>query len=224
MIAVRAAPEPASFKEKVQRPGLAALAELVGEATGRTRPGPKRRAAYARREDIKWDRHRKLSYWTEALDDLRDAYNNRCAYLAMEIPHAVGWATVDHFVPKSHDWRLAYEWSNYRLCAGRVNGARGEQRLPLDPFALAPGLFALELTDYQVVHGPSVGAANQGAVDDTIHILKLNARDCCKLREAYVTEYRRGPQEGIAIEALERRAPFIAQELRRQGLLNPGDA
>lgn len=109
MIPIRAAPEPASFKDKVRRPGLAALAELVGEEPGHRRRGPKRKAQYARREDIRWDRHRRLAYWTEALDDLRAAYDQRCAYLAVEIPYAAGWATVDHFVPKSHDWRLAYE-------------------------------------------------------------------------------------------------------------------
>lgn len=223
MIPVRAAPEPDSFEATVRRPGLAALAELVGESPGLKRRGPRRKGVYARREDIKWDQHESLAYWTRALDDLRNEYHNLCAYLAMEIPHAVGWATVDHFVPKSHDWRLVYEWSNYRLCAGRVNGARSEQPLPLDPFALEPGLFALEFTDYQVVRGPNVSATSQDAVDDTISILKLNARDCCKLREAYVTDYRLGPPKGIAIEALERRAPFIAQELRRQGLLVRGD-
>src|SRR5882724_4451217 len=124
MIPVHAAPEPEDFDNKVRVPGLAALAELVGEPTGRTRRGPKRKAVYARREAIRWDSHASLSYWTEALDDLRERYHGRCAYLAIEIPLAVGWATVDHFVPKSHDWRLAYEWSNYRLCAGRVNGAQ----------------------------------------------------------------------------------------------------
>lgn len=223
MIPVRAAPEPDSFKEKVRRPGEAAVAELVGERTGLTRRGPKRKPVYARREDIKWGRHKSLSYWTRALDDLRDSYHNLCAYLAMEIPNAVGWATVDHFVPKSHDWSLVYEWSNYRFCAGRVNAARSEQTLPLDPFELGPGLFALEFTAYQVVRGPNVSATSQAAVDDTIRILKLNARDCGKLRETYVAEYRLGPPKGIAIQALERRAPFIAQELRRQGLLVRGD-
>lgn len=135
----------------------------------------------------------------------------------------MGWATVDHFVPKSHDWRLAYEWSNYRLCAGRVNCARSEQVLPLDPFTLEPGMFALEFTDHQVVRGPNVRAETERAVDDTIRILKLNAPECRKLRAEYVADYRLGPPKGIAIEKLERRAPFIAQELRRQGKLNSGD-
>jgi hypothetical protein len=135
----------------------------------------------------------------------------------------VGWATVDHFVPKSRDWSLAYEWSNYRLCAGPVNGARSEQVLPLDPFTLQPGMFALEFTDHQVVRGPNVRTNTQRAVDDTIRILKLNAPACRKLRAEYVADYRLGPPKGIAIEQLERRAPFIAQELRRQGKLNSGD-
>jgi len=99
MIPIRPAPEPDSFEARVRRPGLAALAELVGESPGLKRRGSRRKAVYARREDIKWDQHESLSYWTRALDDLRDAYHNLCSYLAMEIPHAVGWAATTASAP-----------------------------------------------------------------------------------------------------------------------------
>jgi len=48
----------------------------------------------------------------------------------------------------------------------------------------------------------------------------LNQTDCCQQREEYVTEYRKA---GIDLAYLERRAPFIASELRRQGQLLRGD-
>lgn len=222
MIPVPPADEPSSFDARVRVPGLAALAELVGEPTSFKRPGPKRKARYVRREDIDWKAHG-LSFWTKAIPELRTRYDSRCAYLAVELPLAVGWATVDHFVPKSADWRCAYEWRNYRLCAGLVNGAKSEQALPLDPFTLKPGLFALEFASYQVVVGPKADKRARLDVLDTIDILKLNAVACRGLRQAYVEDYRLGPPVGVALQNLERRAPFIASELRRQGLLVRGD-
>jgi hypothetical protein len=60
-------------------------------------------------------------------------------------------------------------------------------------------------------------------VTDTITDLGLNQRECRKAREAYVEDYRLGPPVGIELARLERHAPFVAHELRRQGLLVRGD-
>ena len=92
-----------------------------------------------------------------------------------------------------------------------------------DPFALEPGLFGLEFVAYQVIPGPAVGVPDIALVTSTVEVLGLNQRDCRKAREEYVAAYRDGPPDGIALSRLERRAPFIAQELRRQGLLVRGD-
>jgi hypothetical protein len=43
MIPVKPAPEPADFDRKVRKPGLSAIAELVGEQPILKRPGPRRR-------------------------------------------------------------------------------------------------------------------------------------------------------------------------------------
>ena len=223
MIPVACAPEPDWF-ERVRRPGLDALAELTGAPRSRARRGPKRRQTYATRQDIPPD---KLpDTWTVAIDDpdgLRDRYRGLCAYLALYLEPGTGAATVDHFVPKSIDRELAYEWSNYRLCTARVNGHRGDRVLPLDPFTLRPGLFALELAGFQVVAGPAAGPDDERAIEQTICVLGLNARPCWRAREAYVDDYRTGPPHGIALARLEARAPFVAAELRRQGELVRGD-
>ena len=78
--------------------------------------------------------------------------------------------------------------------------------------------------DFQVKPGPAARGSLFEIVDDTINKgLGLNQRACLQARQAYVDEYRAGPPHGIALERLERRAPFIAHELRRQGLLVRGD-
>lgn len=222
MIPVRRAQEPTSFESRVRRPGLDAIAELVGEAPSRPRPGPRRKVMAASRDQIPADKFPDL--WRGALPDLREGYGDLCAYLALYIHHATGTATVDHFVPKSKDWRLVYEWSNYRLCSPLINAQKHEREIRLDPCAIEPGLFALELAELQVVPGLAARGSTAGVVADTIADLGLNRRECRRARQEYVEQYRLGPPEGIALARLERRAPFIAQELRRQGHLVRGDA
>lgn len=221
MIPVAPAREPASFEAAVRRPGIDAIAELVGERPSRPRPGPKRKVIAASPAQIPVDKLPEL--WREVLPDLREAYGNLCAYLALYIHHATGSATVDHFIPKSKDWRLVYEWSNYRLCSSVINARKHERSIALDPFTIAPGLFALELAELQVKPGSAALGALADIVTDTIDDLGLNRRECLAARLEYVEQYRVGPPEGIALARLERHAPFIAQELRRQGLLVRGD-
>lgn len=221
MIPVARGEEPASFESMVRRPGLDAIAELVGEAPSRPRPGPRRKVIAASRDQIPAGKFPDV--WRGALPDLRERYGNLCAYLALYIHHATGSATVDHFIPKSKDWRLVYEWSNYRLCSSLINANKLEREIKLDPFAIQPGLFALELAELQVVPGPAARGDTIEIVTDTIADLGLNHRECLKARQEYVEAYRIGPPEGIALARLERHAPFIAQELRRQGRLVRGD-
>jgi len=130
MIPVVQAPAPADFDERVKKPGLDAIAELVGETPKTSRPGPKRK---------------------------------------FEIQH---------------------------------------------------GLFALEFFGFEVTVGVLAVGALEAKVADTIEQLGLNMPDCCKARREYFDNYRR---RDITLDYLERRAPFIARELRRQGRLNAGD-
>jgi hypothetical protein len=221
VIPVARAEEPASFDTKVRRRGLDAIAELLGEPPSRPRRGPRRKRRFAARDRIPPDAF--PDFWRDALPDLRKKYGHRCAYLALYLHHATGNASVDHFVPKAKDWQLVYEWSNYRLCSSLINGHKSDREIALDPFSIEPGLFALELTDYQVVPGPAALGPRIAVVTDTIDDLGLNLPACRKAREEYVEAYRDGPPGGIALPRLEAHAPFIAQELRRQGLLVRGD-
>ena len=96
--------------------------------------------------------------------------------------------------------------------------------LVLDPFQMETGLFALEFVEFQVEPAPTVRGAKLQAVLETIDVLGLNRQDCRTARAEYVENYRTGPGHGgIDLAYLERRAPFVAQELRRQGLLVRGD-
>ncbi len=221
MIPVAAAPEPMSFDSEVRRPGLDAISELVGKAPRTPRRGQRRTAVATRRDKIPSEAFPPL--WRKALPEMRRSYGDLCAYLALYIEHATGSPSVDHVVPKSKDWKLVYEWRNYRLAASIVNARKNDLELVLDPFEIKAGLFALEFTAFQVVVGPAARGLRAKEVVATIDTLGLNRRECCAARQAYVDDYLAGPPDGIALPRLERRAPFVAQELRRQKLLVRGD-
>lgn len=218
MIPVALESEPASFDVKVRQRGLAAIAELAGNEHARQRAGRKRAPVAGRRDAIPPDAF--PPYWRDVLPEMRKAYGGLCAYLAMYIEPATGASSVDHVVPRARSWQLVYEWSNYRLAAARINSKKRDLELVLDPFAIRPGLFALELVSFQVVPGLDAKGSALGDVDATIELLGLNHFECCKQRGEYIQSYEAGE---IVLSYLERRAPFIAQELRRQGQLRPGD-
>ncbi len=158
-------------------------------------------------------------YWREALDDMLAAYHRRCAFLALYIEHATGNPSVDHhMLPTSLAWDKVYEWSNYRLCAALVNANKRVLTEIVDPFSCKPGWFALEFVGYQVIRGPAAPTAQAKRIDATLTL--LNRVECCRAREEYTTSYEQGH---IDLPYLERRAPFVAAELRRQGRLRKGD-
>ncbi len=219
MIPVILAAEPADFDANVRQPGLAAIDELVGREPRAKRPGPRRKKVAETEAEISAIAF--PPFWRDALDDMMDAYEQRCAYLAMFIEDT-GNPTVDHVLPKSLAWDKVYEWTNYRLCTGVVNSKKGDLVGLVDPVEAEVGWFALDLATYRVVRGETAPSALREKVEATLPL--LNLRDCCAQRRRYVADYRLGPgSKGIDLSYLERRAPFIAAELRRQGQLVRGD-
>lgn len=221
MIPVAPADEPESFDKHVRKRGAIAIQRLLGKQV--RAPGRKPKKTYAKPELI--PARSFPTYWTDvresddksALDDLMEAYDQYCAYLGMRIEHATGSPTVDHFVAKELYWRLVYEWSNYRLCAGCVNGAKGTKKV-VDPFSVKVGWFELDLGTFLVRRGDAAPVAEHALIDDTLPI--LNLRQCIRQRGDFITRYR---AKKIDLANVELYAPFIAAELRRQGALNPGD-
>lgn len=91
MIRCEPVPGPADFRSKAQEPGNAWLAANP-------------------------DAKRPKDYWTPFKPALAQGFRDCCAYSAMYEP--VG--TVDHFVSWDQDRSMAYEWGNYRYCAGSI--------------------------------------------------------------------------------------------------------
>jgi hypothetical protein len=222
MIPVALAPVPSAFDAGVRHPGLRAIAEMVGKQPPYPRTAGKKHAKIANQEhDIAPDAF--PPYWRKALPAMLIAYERRCAYLAMYIHHATGSPTVDHVLPKSYAWNQVYEWENFRLCAAIINSKKGALLTLVDPFAIGPRWFELNLNTMHVERGTGAPQAEWARVDATIPV--LNHRLCVQEREEYVHWYRLGPGAGgFDLAHLEHRAPFIAFELRRQGSLARADS
>jgi len=219
MIPIRLADEPDTFQAEVRSLGLIAIAELTGQPPPGKRRGRKRKqlvidgSPITRAEDIPPDKLPTL--WTKALGDLHDRYGRMCAYVCIYIEPITGSGTVDHWTPKSVDPGLAYEWKNYRLACSKMNARKGTHTNLIDPFEVKDGWFELEFLTFEVLPCPTLPPALVSRIDNTIAEFDLNCLECRNLREQYVQDYF----DGVPLWHLERRSPFIARELRRQGRL-----
>ena len=112
MIRFEPVDEPADFQEKARAPGTAWLVANP-------------------------DAKRPKDYWTPFKGTLARGFRDLCAYSAMWVSDG----TVDHFISCHEDRSKAYEWQNYRYCAGWINSSKGNTpaaRL-LDPFEIEDG-------------------------------------------------------------------------------------
>lgn len=217
MIRVPKARKPRNFDRDVRQPGLRAIAEMAGKPPQypRTAGRPFRQIA-ARERDIPSSQF--PAYWTDALDDLMDAYHEVCAYTCFRIHPVTGSRSVDHFAPKSRNWRKIYLWSNYRLCCTRINARKSDFGDVLDPFLIGDGWFHLELVGFQVFPNPNLPEDTRAAIQSTIDRLKLN-----DFRSYRAQDAERYWSRGISLGVLQEESPFVAAELRRHGRLNPED-
>ena len=191
MIPVRPQPEPSNFHQDVRVPGSAYL-----------------------------NRHAKAKpsilpdYWRRYIGDLYDLYDRTCAYCAHWIPRTD--VTVDHFVAKSDNKKLAYEWNNYRLSSPKLNSWKGTDRV-IDPFTLAADTFVMDFPSLQVKPNPKLSPSQKQQIQHTINRLKLCGEELLTDRQNWLEEYCTG---NCTFQAFARRAPFIAYELDRQGLVS----
>lgn len=194
MIRIEEQPEPLDFGTKVRNPGSLFL---------KKNPNPK-----------DWTGN---EYWQDVLNDLYDAYSGICAYSAQWIQRDVGVSTVDHYVPKSANPKLAYEWGNYRLAAHRYNARKHTFQDVLDPFSIGDRWFLLQFPSLQVKPNPSLTPTEITQVQNSINRLKLNDELSIRSRVNWVMALVEGE---ITFEFLRGRAPFVARELEFANLVN----
>lgn len=195
MIPVRMQPRPDTFFEKVGRPGQRFLAIT---------PNPRK---------AQWKNH---DYWKRIEKELYDTYSGICAYSCTWISRVTGGKSVEHFKPKSRYPEEAYRWENYRLVCLLLNGRKSDYEDVLDPFTLQNGWFVIDFPSFMIFPGDQLTDDETEQVIRTVKRLKLNEdEDCIKEREKWVQEYIVGE---ISFAHLEKKAPFLAEQLKLQEL------
>jgi hypothetical protein len=111
---------------------------------------------------------------------------------------------------------LAYDWSNYRLVCGKLNGRKGDHEDVLDPFTLPDGWFVIDFPSLMVFPGSQLSPEQAEQVIKTINRLKLNDEDFLQERAEYLQDHY---VRNYPFSYLERKAPFLAKELKRQDLV-----
>jgi hypothetical protein len=191
VIPVLQQPEPATFDAQVRKPGREFL---------RHTPKPTK------------EQWKNAQFWRKALPDLRSAYRSICSYCCFWVPNE---CSVDHFHPKSTYRPQAYEWKNFRLAHQKINGYKEDKTGILDPFSIQPGLFTIDFANFHVKPNPTASTALQASVTHTITVLRLNSDNTLvQTRFSIVRNYSKNGD----MDFLESYYPFIAAELKRQGV------
>ena len=199
MIPVAAQPEPAAFDTQVRQKGLAHLAR---KGLPLNQPLPTKACIEP--------------YWRACLTDLHQAYGGVCAYLGVFFERVMGGGSVDHFIAKSANAGLAYEWNNYRLACSTMNSRKREYSDVLDPFFLAPDLCRLQLSTGHIYPNADLPAVPMRLVQKTIERLGLDDSQCRELRARWYQDYL---EHQLPPRYLKEKSPFVWYEANRQGLL-----
>jgi hypothetical protein len=181
-----------------------------------------------RQRGTQWLEHhpgadRPRDYWSEFKSQLADGFFDLCAYTVMYVPNG----TVDHYLSFKNHHHLAYEWSNYRFCAGWMNSSKADaDDTVLDPFQLQNGWFEIILPSLQLRVTDQVPAQFRQKAEYTLKRLHLQD-DERVIRQRYEW-YRMYQEEGLTLDGLSRKAPLLRQPLKNNRMgkhkLNHGQA
>lgn len=195
MIKISLHAPPAKYYSRVRKPGLKYL---------RHKPHPTA------------SEFRRHAYWSEIHDDLYQDYKGICAYCASWTPRTpskrLDHTSVDHFLPKSLNPYLAYEWDNFRLCRSRLNANKADQLTVIDPLYVTNGWFALDFATFLIIANDSIPTYIQFHVDESISTLGLNVDDYVNERISIVKQYC---LDTMSLTDLRSLYPFIAAEMVR---------
>ena len=155
-------------------------------------------------------------HWRLALNDLYDSYGRVCAFTAIRIERVTGARSVEHFKPKSKYPQLAYEWLNFRLVCGLMNGRKGDYEDVLDPFELPPKTFDFNPQSGGLLVHRDCPANIRAKARATIDRLRLDDADCRKVRLEHVDRLF---AHDWTLEETRRQSPFVVACLEAQGLI-----
>ena len=198
MIPVRRQPAPGDFDSKVGRRGAKVLSKH--------KPKPPVPSRFWKNRD----------HWRGALDDLCDSYDRVCAFTAIRIERVTGARSVEHFKPKAKHPHLAYQWENFRLVCGLMNGRKGDYEDVLDPFEIPRHTFGINPFSGAIHVHSKCPPGIRGEAQATIDRLKLDDAECRKLRSEHIQKFF---DKEWTLAETRRQSPFVVACLEEQGLI-----
>ncbi|WP_437676237.1 hypothetical protein [Sorangium sp. So ce131] len=153
-------------------------------------------------------------YWREIREDLADAFHERCAYTAMWLSHP---GQVDHFVSIDEERSRAYDWDNFRYCAGSINSSKQGIRSSqiLDPLEIDDDWFEIILPSLELRVTDRCPEHLRKRAEFMLERLQLGrGHQVIRYRRQFYREYR--PEDPSTLERLDRWAPLIARAIRKQ--------
>jgi len=197
MIPVTLPPPTPHYVTRVRQPGMLFLAAT---------PNP---------TNAEWNQHR---YWQNVHADLYAWHRGICVYCASWTPRfrgrGVDHTSIDHFVPKSKNRQLAYEWSNFRLVRSKLNHRKDSFQDVIDPCTLRSGWFRLNFITFLLEPNAALLPRAQRQVTATIQRLLLNSDSAyVNERARVIYQYAAGK---MTFADIQRRYPFIASEMNVQ--------
>ncbi|WP_387467273.1 hypothetical protein [Photorhabdus sp. RM323S] len=193
MIPLQLMPEPKNFDQDVRQKGADFLKKI---------PNPTSKDFSGK------------DFWKKIALELHSSYKAICAYSCISLPTVPG--AVDHFLPKSKYPNLAYEWNNYRLCLDKINQYKGSSENICDPFTVQMGWFVIDFPSCLVKPGENLDKDTMKKIENTIKVLKLNTDEgLVDNRLGIIMDLIEGH---VDMNFIERRFPFVALEIKRQGI------
>ena len=155
-------------------------------------------------------------HWRKVLSDLYHSYDRTCAFAAVRIERVTGFRSVEHFKPKGKYPALAYDWDNFRLVCGLMNGRKGDHEDVLDPFDIPENIFTLDLVSGDILVSPQCPEKIRKRAELTIARLRLGDPECCAMRSEHISKIF---NNDWSYEEAKSMSPFVVASLEQQGLL-----
>jgi hypothetical protein len=196
--ALTRANEPILFDENCRQPGAAWLENNPGK-----------------------DPHAVSHWWSQFRPDLARHFSHRCGWLGTTIVPA---GDVDHWLScgnrscgPSPNRHLAFEWSNFRYAAQRINSRKGtlDDQI-LDPCEIEEGWFEILLPSFQLVPSDRLPASLRQRAKLTLAKLQLGRGEARFIRwHWYCIHWNNGQPD---LTALRRDAPLVAVAIEKARL------
>jgi hypothetical protein len=144
-------------------------------------------------------------YWKTCQPELARGFRCLCAYSLMHISCS---GVVDHYLSKSRDRGLAYEWSNYRYACSTMNSRKWtfDERI-LDPFEVQDGWFEVQLGSWQLLITDRIPESKRERAGFTLEQLQLGTGD--DVTSARRFAYDRFANGEFTLIALNVHAPLV---------------